>query len=307
MCVSKYKHLLDTCHYHRTFDAGFLILTAFPKASVLFPELIRAREILATAMTEYMHTGGYKTASGLVRMRYEYHHEKFGFSVEDIARGEIGNAFAVLGNTTPCALWLIFHIFSDDQVLEDVRREVSALVYEERRNGAEIVSSVDLAGIRTSCPILMSTFQETMRFRAVTLGSRAVLEDVNLGGRYLLKKGSMLIIPSRVQHRDAEAWGDNFGEFDHLRFTRKPDKKHKRPNRVAYRAFGGGHVLCPGRHFASTELMAFAALLVLQFDVIPVGGRWLEPVCDNTPAHAEFPILDRDIDVELHPRDLIRE
>jgi hypothetical protein len=49
--------------------------------------------------------------------------------------------------------------------------------------------------------------------------------------------------------------------------------------------------------------MVFAALLVLQFDVIPVAGKWTEPVCDNSPAHAGFPIPDKEIEVELRPRD----
>jgi hypothetical protein len=54
-------------------------------------------------MMEYMRNGGHKTASGLVRMRFEHRYDQFGLSVEEIARGELGNTFAVLGNTTPYA------------------------------------------------------------------------------------------------------------------------------------------------------------------------------------------------------------
>lgn len=279
----------------------------FPLASILFPKLLRARETVAAAMTEYMRKGGHKSASALVRLRYEHHHGQFGLNLEDIARGELGNTFAVLGNTAPCALWLIYHIFSDDQVLADVRREVLALVYEEHGKDNDIVNSVDLAAISTSCPILMSTFQETMRFRAVNPGPRVLLEDVHLAGRYLLKKGSMLMIPATVQHSDVTAWGNNAGKFDHMRFARKPGTGWKKPNRVAFRAFGGGHILCPGRHFASTEIMVFAALLALQFDVVPVRGKWIEPICDNSPAQAGFPIPDEDIEVELRPRDATKK
>ena len=129
-----------------------------PFASTLFPKLLRARETVAAAMTEYMRKGGHKSASGLVRLRYEHHHEQFGLNLEDIARGELGNTFAVLGNTAPCALWLIYHIFSDDKVLADVRGEISTLVHEEHDKEDSIIHSIDLAAIRTSCPILMSTF-----------------------------------------------------------------------------------------------------------------------------------------------------
>lgn len=32
--------------------------------------------------------------------------------------------------------------------------------------------------------------------------------------------------------------------------------------------------MCPGRHFASTEILAFASLILLRFDVKPVNGFW---------------------------------
>lgn len=271
---------------------------------MFFPKLIMARELAAAAMIDYVHKGGHKLASALVRKRYEHHVEKFGFSVEDFARGELGNTFAVLGNSTPCSLWVLFHIFSDDRVLADVRREVSALVREHVDEDGRRTNSIDLAGVRTSCPVLLSTFQETMRHRAVAPGPRVLLEDVELNGQYLLKKGSMLMIPTPVQHTDTTAWGESATKFDHLRFVRGAPGRSK-PNRVAFRAFGGGHVLCPGRHFASTEIMSLAAMLVLQFDAVPVAddGRWVEPTWKNSPLQAGFPVPDEDIEVEMRPRD----
>jgi cytochrome P450 len=291
----------------RTFETGFLTFSMFPFSSIFFPKLRQARETVAAAMMEYMRNGGHKTASGLVRMRFEHHHDQFGLSIEDIARGELGNTFAVLGNTTPCALWMLYHVFSDNRVLTDVRREILALVHEEHDEVGNTVHSIDLAAIRTSCPILMSTFQETMRFRAVNPGPRVLIEDVRLDDRYLLKEGSILMIPATVQHSDAAAWGDDVGDFNHMRFARRPTTGRKKPNRVAFRAFGGGHILCPGRHFASNEIMVFAALMVLRFDITPIKGKWVEPICDNTPAQSGFPIPDEDIEIELCPRDVSKK
>ncbi|KAK3291993.1 cytochrome P450 [Chaetomium fimeti] len=291
----------------KTFEAGFLTLSMFPLAWLFFPKLHRAREVAAAAMVRYMRAGGYKTGSGLVRKRVEHHADLFGLGLDDVGRGELGNAFAVLGNTTPCALWVLYHIVSDPRVLADVRRELHALVRDETGEDGVPVSSIDLAAVRETCPILLSTFQETLRFRAVNPGPRVLLEDVLVDdGRMLLKKGAMLMIPAAVQHTDAAAWGDDAREFDHLRFapaSGEGAQKKKKPNRVAFRAFGGGHVLCPGRHFASTEILSLAALLVLQFDVVPVAGRWVEPTWENSPAQAGFPVIDEDIPVELRPRD----
>lgn len=275
----------------------------FPFATTLFPKLYQARELVAAAMTEYVRNRGFETASGLVRKRFEHHSKLFGLAPEDVARGELGNSFAVLGNTAPCTWWVLFHVFSDAQVLRDVRRELTSAVRED-----ESGCHVDMAGLQNSCPVLLSNFQETLRYRAVNPGPRVILEDVVLKDGTLLKKGSMLIIPATVQHSDTTIWGEDAGEFDHLRFSPKPGAAgHKKVNRVAFRAFGGGHILCPGRHFASNEILAFAALVVLQFDLVPVRGKWVEPTFENSHPQSGFPVPDEDIQVEPHPRDPSRK
>lgn len=70
---------------------------------------------------------------------------------------------------------------------------------------------------------------------------------------------------------------------------------------MAFRAFGGGATLCPGRHFASTEILAFVSVMLLRFDIKPVSGVW-----DTTgykEANAAFRLPKQDINVELIPRD----
>lgn len=227
-------------------------------------------------------------------------HRRFehNFPVEDIGRGELGNTFAVLGNTTPTAWWFLYHLFSDSEVLSDVRGELETFVQIDAKTNTHCI---DLACIRTSCPILLSTFQEMLRFRAVNAGPRMVMEDVVIDG-FLLKKGNVLMIPASVHHTDVPTWGESVMTFDHTRFARKFAPGKKGQSRVAFRAFGGGHVLCPGRHFASTEIMALGALLALQYDIKPVGGQWNEPKCNNSPIAAGLPVPDHDISVEFHAR-----
>ncbi|KAK8080329.1 cytochrome P450 [Apiospora hydei] len=281
----------------RTFENGFLFFSMFPFATTLFPKFIQARELVAAAMMEYVRNRGFETASGLVRKRFEHHSKLFGLGTEDIARGEIGNTFAVLGNTAPCAWWVIFHLVSDARVLSEVREELLAAVHED-----ESGCHLDIASLRERCPVLLSTFQETLRYRAVNPGPRVILEDVALNNGILLKKGSMLMIPATVHHTDTTAWGEDAGRFDHLRFSRTPTAMGQNKfNRVAFRAFGGGHVLCPGRHLASNEIMALAALIILQFDVVPDGesGPSLRL---RTHPQLDSPIPDKDIQVELRPR-----
>ncbi|KAG6360253.1 hypothetical protein INS49_011309 [Diaporthe citri] len=110
-------------------------------------------------------------------------------------------------------------------------------------------------------------------------------------------RGNTVLIPSTVQHSSSPAWGVNVHEFYYKRFV-KP-KKH---NPVAFRAFGGGATLFPGRHFASTEILAFASVILLRFDVKPVGSSgW--GTAGYKEANASFRLPKPDVEVELIPRD----
>lgn len=96
------------------------------------------------------------------------------------------------------------------------------------------------------------------------------MEDHILDGTYLLKKGGTIMIPAPVHHHNTAPWGPTAPSFDHRRFL----PSEKRANSISLRGFGGGTTLCPGRHFASTEIFAFTALMVLRFDMQPVDGQW---------------------------------
>lgn len=255
-----------------------------------------AREFITAAWRKYISNGGPKTASAFIDAIHT-HNARHGFNAEDLARFEVGHSFAVIGTTAPTTWWLMYHIFSDAAVLAAIRAELSTLV-QEVENG---VRAIDIAAVRTACPILLSTFKETMRYRAIGTAVRVCLEDHLLDNQFLLKKGGVVIIPQVVHHTATSIWGDDVDKFDHMRFVQTPGRI--RPNPVAFRAFGGGHNLCPGRHFSSTEILAFAALMVLQFDVVPMGGVWVEPTWKRTPMVSSFQIPDKDIEIEARPRD----
>ncbi len=54
------------------------------------------------------------------------------------------------------------------------------------------------------------------------------------------------------------------------------------------------------RHFSSTEILTFLALLLLRFDVRPVGGKCVEPK-KNMVMDRACP-LPKDVDIELTPK-----
>ena len=72
---------------------------------------------------------------------------------------------------------------------------------------------------------------------------------------------------------------------------------------LAFRAFGGGTTLCPGRHFAGHEILATVAMFVCRFEMTPIGGKgWVLPDTGNTNVVATIMEPDSDVEVEITVR-----
>lgn len=270
------------------------VLNLFPR--IFARESFRAREYMVKVWERYFEEGSYQKGSELIKARVKINND-FGISLKETARIEIGGSQAILANTLPATFWVVYHVLSDPKVLEDIRNELLQGVREDKDGS----STIDLVHVKSSCPIFLSTLKEAMRVHSTSTATRIAMEDHQLDGKYLLKKGSTIIMSSKVQHTDRNIWGSTVDEFFHRRFMREPGVK--RINPVAFRAFGGGTTLCPGRHFATTEILMFTALLILRFDVHPVRGKWIQPTTAKSPMVNAMPFPDFDINVELRPRD----
>ncbi|KAF7532349.1 hypothetical protein G7054_g8015 [Neopestalotiopsis clavispora] len=281
----------------RKYEKG-LIPLMMGTPSLFAHEYLAAREYLAKVYENYYANDGPSDpdASAYIKARYQFGRER-GLTTPDIARAEVASSIALIGNTMPATFWLVYHILSDPAVLEDCRRELSGAVSHEGG-----VSSVDISRVKSACPILLSTFQEVMRFHGIGMSARTVLEDSTLDNQYLLKKGAIVLIPAIATHNLASVWGNNVGEFYHKRFFRGPGSKGRRHDPMAFRGFGGGATLCPGRHFAATEILAFASLIILSFDVHPVDGQWVAPTIETSNLGTAIDQPDHDIDIEVTPR-----
>ncbi len=95
------------------------------------------------------------------------------------------------------------------------------------------------------------------------------------GHAYLLKKGVDVQLPVGVLHGDRSVWGADAAAFDPDRFISPAESKDaERLRKVAFVPFGGGRHLCPGRNFAFVEIMGFATMFLLAFDVEAVGKQF---------------------------------
>lgn len=270
-----------------------ILLSPVPR--LFAPSAIAAREKVVKAYAAYYAAGHvHREGSPLAKMRHDAG-VKYGVSADDMARYEAAFGMALLLNTPVATFWMLFHLYSDAALLAQVRAEVDACIGPAAADGTKTIS-VDV--LKVSCPLLCSAWQEMLRFRAVSISPRDVVEDTHIGG-YLLKKGSLLQMPSRLIHQDTKLWGEAALEYDPRRFM----PGHKANKESSFRAFGGGKTLCPGRHFGFDEVLGAAALTVSRYDLTPVGGgKWEEPECWNTNVASGLMMVDEDVQLDVSLR-----
>lgn len=256
-----------------------------------------------------------------MQARYEVQ-QKYSISATDIQHFNLNICFGLLSNTVSVVPWVLFYIYSRPSLLEASRIAVSHYIHTSKNNNSNNSAGVaardqhyraDIAAIAAGCPLLASVFQETLRVQSTNAQGRVVLKDTLLNGQYVLKKDSVVLIPSAELHNNASIWGASCKEFDPLRFTVPGGNNHNNhkgqhgakkfipPGQAAYRAFGGGAHLCPGRFLAENQTMIIVVIMLLRYDLVPAAGRWVLPECRP---HISATILmpTEDIQVRIEER-----
>ncbi|KAF2680756.1 cytochrome P450 [Lentithecium fluviatile CBS 122367] len=290
-----------------TYSANIRTMVLGPHAHRFIKPSIQARQHLGDVFEKYYSCGPPENASGLVKQRADWY-LGCGFPLRDLANLEAGHGLAILSNTVPTAFWFVLHIFSSPAVLKACRDEVLSHVVHSTDPDGTRVQTLVITTLKTSCPVLVSAFKESTRIHNTGLGARAIPHDHMLDGKYLLRRGTTLLMPATVQHLSPSLWGPNAHAYQHDRFALQSNSHlspHPRPNPISYRAFGGGATLCPGRHFATTEILALAAMLMLRFEIEPEdanGEGWTIPSTWKAGMTDVTPSPDFDIGVRIRRR-----
>ncbi|KAF2662321.1 cytochrome P450 [Lophiostoma macrostomum CBS 122681] len=280
--------LLEQAFWDYEASIPLLMLNAFP--TFLASKGVRARNLLRQAFSEYFSEGGASSASDLIRANHAANREH-GVSNNDQGGFELITCIGLLVNTPPTLFWILYHIYSNPELLSEIRHELLAAA----ENG-----EVDLKQLPSRCALLYSVFQEVLRCHASSLSTRIVVEDVILDDGMLLKKGSAVHMPSSVLHSKQSYWNAPVNSFDPFRFMAKDGlQQDVCTDSTAFRPFGGGATLCPGRHFARGEILGMAVLIIARFDIVPLDGQWpLPKEYEGTMTTTVLPPRD-DIDVSF--------
>jgi cytochrome P450 len=148
--------------------------------SLVVRDSFQAREFIAGRFLKYFQNNSHEEGSALIKARYQ-HSVDHNVPLDDIARFETAGAIGILTNTSPACFWLVYHLYSDPVALEDCRQEVKRILSENvstSKDGKETKTyTLDLSQVKTSCPMMLSSLQESLRLHSVGISTRLVMED----------------------------------------------------------------------------------------------------------------------------------
>ena len=290
-------------HATRAMEDDLTMLALNFLATVMARTGHKGRSVCIEAFKQYFRNKDHEESSALVKARVKVC-VKYAISVDDTARLEVADMLAILENTMPVAFWMLFYVFSSSSILANLRLEVAKILQNDQSMDT-VFRTLDATAMKETCPLLHSIFQETLRHRSCGVSSRMVMEDTLLNDRYELEQGSIIQMPGRVVHDDPAIWGPTVKDFDPQRFLKRSAKEPQeyKAQPAAFRGFGGGTTLCPGRHLASIEVMCCVAMFAMRYDLDPVCGEWRmpEPKEPNIISSILFP--GGDLEVDVRPRE----
>ncbi|KAI0010843.1 cytochrome P450 [Xylariaceae sp. FL0662B] len=230
--------------------------------------------------------------SRLIRTRQDGLLKMEPMNAEARASEDLGLMFGLNANVLPCIFWYILEAMRRPNVLSLLLADVAAATSPE-------TGRIDIQKLGSQ-PLTQSMYAEVLRlYIAIFALRQGEMSSVSFHN-YKLKAEDLAIIYSRTGALDEKAWVQGgrvpktpLEHFDPERFLISPDSHSwKAPtgkerveatvdgsvmsgerqfsmNGLAgiWLPFGGGDRMCPGRHYAKTEMIITLALLFNKFDV----------------------------------------
>jgi hypothetical protein len=210
-------------------------------------------------------------------------------------------------NAPSVVFWMLFHIYSNPNLLADIRAEISPYI---KTAASDFTSGgisekprleINNAGLRGNAKLLMGAFHETMRMEVISMTYKKITDDFTatesaqdaaIYGHgdnpltYEFKRGDFVLTPHVVHHFD-ERYFANPHTFDARRFwvnsaaskgasfgqeksaSSATDSKDVEVSYLTTHPWGGGAQLCKGKKFAESEVVLVAAAIIHQWEFTP--------------------------------------
>ncbi|KAI0947286.1 hypothetical protein AcV7_009746 [Taiwanofungus camphoratus] len=208
-----------------------------------------------------------------------------GESTEFIVQGILSANFGSTHTSSISVTHALYHLAGSPQYLQPLREEIEGVIESHgwTKQALSMLWKLD------------SFMRESQRFNGVSGTSimRKALSDVTLSDGTRIPAGTFVYAAAAATHRDEENY-DNPNVFDPFRFSKIKEESERVKRQFVstapdYVPFGHGKYACPGRFFASTELKAILAHIILCYDMKfeGAGGRpdnvWVGPAIIPAP------------------------
>jgi cytochrome P450 / NADPH-cytochrome P450 reductase len=177
--------------------------------------------------------------------------------------------FLIAGHETTSGLlsFALYELIKHPEVLARAYDEVDRVL------GADLSVLLTYAQIH-QVPYVAQILDETLRlWPTAPAFTRHPHENTVIGGKYLLRKNDIALIPVAMLHQDKHVWGENPEQFDPDRFS--PESRIRIPPN-AYKPFGTGQRACIGRQFALQEATLVLSMILQRFDLIDFANYQLK-------------------------------
>lgn len=184
-------------------------------------------------------------------------------------------------NTQPMFFWLLAHVYSNPDLLAQIREEVAPHLSISASGEA---TDMDISGLSKNSPLLKASIFETYRLVNDVTSIRHISRPITLTqgeSKHDLPADTFFSAPLSLANHDPSIYSDP-QKFDPTRFletnasTGKPVARYGK-----LKPWGSGAAMCKGRTFAEKEIMVLGAAIVAAWEVEPEGGRWELP--DTVP------------------------
>ncbi|KAF8606724.1 cytochrome P450 [Ceratobasidium sp. AG-I] len=168
--------------------------------------------------------------------------------------------FLIAGHETTSGMlsFAMAHILKNPEVYAKVQQEVDSVL------GKEPVRLEHLSKLTYINALLRESLRITPSISQFAVEPEK--DEIIGNGKYLIKKGTTVVIMAGDIGRDPTVWGENAGKFDPDRML---DGKFEALPPKAWLPFGSGARACIGRAFAWQEALIAVATIFQKFDLTP--------------------------------------
>ncbi|KAG9121015.1 hypothetical protein FRC07_003216 [Ceratobasidium sp. 392] len=168
--------------------------------------------------------------------------------------------FLIAGHETTSGMlsFAMTHILSNPKVYAQVRQEVDTVL------GKEPMKPEHLSKLPYITAVLRESLRVTPSISQFTVGPYK--DEIIGGGKYLIKKDTLVNVLAAAIGKDPEVWGEDTDEFKPERML---DGRFEAMPSKSWIPFGNGARACIGRPFAWQEALMCIATIFQKFDFTP--------------------------------------